>query len=149
MPIHKEECKLNYSPEQLFKLVAEVERYPEFLAPWKDVEVSQKYQNRHGQTIYSTKQRIQLGPIYKQFYTQTTLIPFQSIHIVSTDPTFQKFAINWFFNTDVNNGCRIQFAIDCIASSILLRPVFDIALSEASKTIIRSFENRALLIYGS
>ena len=33
MPTHAEEKFLQYEPEQLFKLVADVERYPEFL-PW-------------------------------------------------------------------------------------------------------------------
>ncbi|MBM3480497.1 MAG: type II toxin-antitoxin system RatA family toxin, partial [Alphaproteobacteria bacterium] len=33
MPTHAEKRLLPYSPEQLFDLVAQVERYPEFL-PW-------------------------------------------------------------------------------------------------------------------
>ena len=33
MPTHAEERVLPYTPEQLFALVADVERYPEFL-PW-------------------------------------------------------------------------------------------------------------------
>src|ERR1700688_4811277 len=33
MPIHAEHRRLSYTPEQLFDLVADIERYPEFL-PW-------------------------------------------------------------------------------------------------------------------
>jgi coenzyme Q-binding protein COQ10 len=148
MALHKEQRRLYYSPRQLFELVAQVERYPEFLPLWQDVRVSKVQQNNSEHPVYFTDQRIQLGPIYKSFRTQTTLIPFHSIHIVSSDPMFRKFAIDWFFKAEKEGGCKIQFTLDCIASSVLLRPVFDITLLEAAKSIVTAFEKRAGFIYG-
>ena len=47
MPTHAEKRRLPYTPEQMFDLVADVEKYPEFL-PWC---VATRIKSRHGDTI--------------------------------------------------------------------------------------------------
>ena len=148
MAIHKEERRLCNSAQQLFELVAHVESYPEFLPLWHDVRVMKNQQNKSEHSVYITDQLIQLGPLFKRFRTQTTLVPFRSIHIISSDPMFQKFTIDWLFIAEKEGGCRIQFTLDCMASSVFLRPIFDITLLQAARSIITAFENRAKLIYG-
>ncbi len=148
MAIHKEERRLCNSPQQLFELVAHVESYPEFLPLWHDAHVMKNQQNNLEHPVYITDQLIQFGSLYKRFRTQTTLVPFHSIRIISSDPMFKRFTIDWLFIAENEGGCRIQFTLDCMASSILLRPIFDIALLEAARSIITAFENRAKFIYG-
>jgi coenzyme Q-binding protein COQ10 len=149
MASHHEQRRLDYSPQQLFELVAHAERYPEFLPLWNNVQVSKIQQNQSAQQVYFTDQTIQLGPVYKRFSTQTTLIPFESIHVVSFDPMFKKFTINWIFTADQQGGCKLHFSLDCIATSVFIRPVIDITLLQAAQSIITAFENRAKVIYGS
>ncbi|MCW8930873.1 MAG: type II toxin-antitoxin system RatA family toxin [Gammaproteobacteria bacterium] len=152
MASHIECHKLCYTPEQLFKLVAQVERYPEFLPLWHSVNVSKEQYNELGQRIYLTEQVIHLGPLYKSFCTQTTLEPFHRIHIDSSDPMFRKFSIDWLFTSGTESngkeaGCQIDFKLNCEASSMLLRPIFDIALMDTARSIVSAFENRARCIY--
>jgi coenzyme Q-binding protein COQ10 len=147
MAIHKETRSLDYSPQQLFELIAEVERYPEFLPLWQEVQVSKTTPQNTDSSVYYTDQVIKLGPFNKQFQTKTILTPFHSIHIDSSDSLFQKFSIDWSFTKDKNDSCRIEFALDCVAASPFLRPVFDLALMESARSIVSTFENRARSLY--
>lgn len=147
MAIHKERRNLCYSPQQIFELVAQVEHYPEFLPLWHNVCVSKEQQNGSDHRVYFTDQGIQLGLLYKRFRTRTTLEPFRHIHIVSSDPLFQHFTIDWLFTPDKEDGCLIEFTLDCVASSVFLRPVFDVVLLNTAQSIISAFENRARFIY--
>ncbi|MCU7798665.1 MAG: type II toxin-antitoxin system RatA family toxin [gamma proteobacterium symbiont of Lucinoma myriamae] len=148
MAIHKESRKLNYSPQQLFDIVADVQRYPEFLPLWQEVHVSKLPRASSEDYSYSTRQTIQLGPVKKCFCTETRLLPFNRIHIQSSDPLFQTFTMNWLFIPDNNNQCIIEFSLNCVASSLFLRPVFDAVLLQMAHSIVSAFENRARFIYG-
>ncbi|RKZ99773.1 MAG: hypothetical protein DRQ45_08225 [Gammaproteobacteria bacterium] len=161
MAIHNERRKLHYSAQQLFELIAQVERYPEFLPLWHQVKVSKNEQNDSGQRVYITDQLIQVGPFYKRFRTKTILEPFHRIHIVSSDPLFRQFSIDWLFlpgkklpgkelpGKELSNQecCQIDFKLNCEASSVFLRPVFDIALMDTARSIVSAFEDRARSIY--
>ena len=50
MPTHAEKRVLPYTPEQLFDLVADIERYPEFL-PWC---VGARIRKRDGNVVTPT-----------------------------------------------------------------------------------------------
>ena len=49
MPTHAEKRNLPYSPEQLFDLVAQVDKYPEFL-PWC---LASRIKKRDGNVFYA------------------------------------------------------------------------------------------------
>ncbi len=132
MAIHKESRKLNYSPQQLFDIIADVERYPEFLPLWQEVKVSKNNHTDSEHFSYYTHQTIQLGPARKRFCTETHLYPFKRIHIQSSDPQ-----------------CVIEFSLNCQAASLLLRPIFDMVLLQTAHSIVSAFERRARLIYGN
>ncbi|RUM94184.1 MAG: hypothetical protein DSZ28_04490 [Thiothrix sp.] len=148
MAVHREIRSLGYTPQQLFELIAEVERYPEFLPLWREVHVSKTTSQNTESSVYFTDQTIRLGPFNKRFRTKTTLEPFSRIHIESSDALFHHFIIDWLFYEEENECCRINFSLDCLASSMLLRPVFDIALMESARSIVTTFENRARSLYG-
>ena len=147
MAIHRERRRLCYSPQQIFELVAQVERYPEFLPLWHSVRVSHKEQTDSEHQVYVTDQVIKIGPLYKRFRTRTTLEAFRRIHVVSTDPLFRQFSIDWSFSSEKEDSCQIDFTLNCEASSFLLQPVFDVALLDTARSIVSAFENRARSIY--
>ena len=98
--------------------------------------------------VYFTEQVIQLGPVRKRFRTKTKLWEFTRILVTSTDPLFRRFSIDWVFIEGEENSCKIEFSLDCEASSAFLRPMFDIALQEAGRSIVSAFEGRARDLYG-
>lgn len=147
MALHRETRSLGYTPQQLFDLIAEVERYPEFLPLWREVHVDKNTSKNTNSSVYFTDQIIQLGPFNKRFRTKTVLEPFTSIHVNSSDALFRQFSIDWLFRPEGDNGCKIEFSLDCVATSVFLRPVFDIALMESARSIVSTFENRARSLY--
>ena len=147
MVAHKEFRRIGYRPKQIFNLVAEVEKYPAFLPLWREARISQRSVNSTGAKVYTTDQILQIGPFRKRFRTHTTLNSPHSIHIASTDSLFRQFSIDWRFLAEKKNTCMIEFELNCVATSPLLRPVFDIALLDAAHTIISAFEERARNIY--
>ncbi len=163
MAIYKERRRLCYSPQQIFELVAQVERYPEFLPLWHYANIAREQQINSSHKVYVTDQVIQLGLVYKRFRTTTTLEANRHIHIVSSDPLFRKFSIDWYFSpikesqdkklagkkgpSEKEGGSQIDFILNCEASSILLRPVFEVVLMDTARSIVSSFENRARSIY--
>ncbi len=153
MAMHRERRRLCYSPQQLFELVAQVERYPEFLPLWHYVNVSKDERNDSEHRVYVTDQVIKLGLLYKRFRTKTTLEPFARINIVSSDPLFRQFTIDWSFSPVKKSPeneveCQIDFTLNCVASSVFLRPVFDVVLMDTAQSIVSAFESRARFIYG-
>lgn len=149
MALHRERRKLDYSCQQLFDIIADVERYPDFLPLWQEVHVSKIHQADNENFSYVTRQTIQLGPVRKHFCTETHLFPFNRIHIQSSDPLFQKFNMEWLLTADNENQCIIEFSLNCLASSLFLRPVFDTVLLQAAQSIVSAFEKRARFVYNT
>lgn len=154
MAFHKEHRRLDYSPQQIFDLVAEVEKYPSFLPLWREARVAHRTEAETGLRVYTTDQVLQIGPFQKRFRTNTNLVPHRSIRVTSTDPLFQRFSIHWAFssvgNSDDNQGagCLIDFSLNCVARSPFLQPVFEVALLDSARSIVSTFEKQARFLYG-
>jgi len=146
MATHNEKRLLPYMPEQIFDLVADVEKYPEFLPLWRSVSV-QRPPGENGTGLYHTEQTLQLGPVQKKFRTETLLERPHRIHVESSDPLFNHFSIQWVFQPQPEAACLVDFSLRCEAGSFLLRPILEVVLMEAAQSIVRAFERRARALY--
>jgi coenzyme Q-binding protein COQ10 len=133
-------------PEQIFDLVADVEKYPEFLPLWYSASILQP-PGGNRRDLYYTEQTLQLGPLQKRFRTETLLERPNRIHVTSRDPLFNHFSIQWVFTPKSEGACLVDFSLRCEASSFLLRPVLEVVLMEMARTIVRTFERRAHTLY--
>jgi coenzyme Q-binding protein COQ10 len=140
MTIHTD-SRIAVAPlETVFDLVADVERYPEFLPLWRDAQVL----GRNG-SVYDTEQTVGLGPITKKFRTRTVLNRPTHIEVSSTDQIFRTFFIRWDFAT-VGRGCRISIALAWDVKSRQLQGAIDQLLPGVARTMVEAFENRARLL---
>lgn len=144
MAIHREKRMLPFSADQIFDLVADVERYPDFLPLWHHANTSRSEDNSD---LYFTRQTLQLGPLRKTFRTETRMQRPGRIRITSNDPLFDKFLIQWLLEARSTHSCMVDFALRCEAASLLLRPVFEVVLGEAAQGIVRAFEQRAYSLH--
>ena len=144
MAIHRERRTLPFSPEQIFDLVADVERYPEFLPLWHAVATSRPVGNSD---LYVTQQTLQLGPVQKTFRTETEMQRPGQIRVTSDDPLFDEFLIHWLLEPHQGHGCLVDFSLRCQAAPLFLRPIFEVVLGEAAQGIVRAFEQRARALY--
>lgn len=142
MPSHREERFLPYSSTQMFNLVADVGRYPEFL-PWC---VGAQIHKREGDTLYADL-IVGFKMIRERFTSKVTLARPDRIEVEYLDGPFRYLKNQWLFR-DAEGGCRIDFYIDFEFRSRILRKLMQPLFQEAVRRMVASFEARARALYG-
>lgn len=138
MTTHRETRIVAASSDRLFTLVADVERYPDYLPMWKSARVY-----RHAGDVYFTQQEIGLGPIRERFRTRTELTRSTHIVVTSADRLFREFGIRWEFEATGDETCRVTVALTWRVRSPLLQRVIDLALPETARKMVSAFERQA------
>lgn len=142
MPSYAEESFLPFTPEQIFDLVADVERYPEFL-PWC---VGARVSRREGDVLIADM-IIGFRMIREQFTSRVTLTRPGKIDVEYTNGPFKYLKNQWIF-IPRDGGCVIDFYIDFEVRSRILRRLLEPLFGEAVRRMVVSFETRARALYG-
>jgi coenzyme Q-binding protein COQ10 len=142
MPTHAEHRVLPYTPEQMFPLVADVERYPEFL-PWC---VAARIRERRPDFI-NADLVIGFRMFRERFTSHVKLDPPNRIDVTYTDGPFRYLNNHWTFER-VPGGCRVDFFVDFEFKSRVLQKVIEMLFSEAVRRMVAAFESRAQQLYG-
>ncbi len=143
MPTHAERRELPYAPEQLFDLVADVDRYPEFL-PWcRGARVFK----REGNVLYCDLV-IGFKMFRERFTSKVTLAPPGRIDVEYIDGPFRHLNNHWLFLPAGEGHCVIDFYIDFEFRSRVLRRALTPLFNEAVRRMISAFDGRARELYG-
>ncbi|OHC83645.1 MAG: ubiquinone-binding protein [Rhodospirillales bacterium RIFCSPLOWO2_12_FULL_67_15] len=142
MPTHAEKRRLPYTPEQMFELVADVEKYPEFL-PWC---VATRVKSRHGDTI--TADMVIGYKVFRERFTSIARLDRAAmrIDIAYQEGPFRFLNNHWVFER-APNGCVIDFYIDFEFSSHLLEKAITVVFNRAVSVMVEAFERRAKAMY--
>src|ERR1051325_8442535 len=143
MPTHAEQRQLPYTPEQLFALVADVERYPEFL-PWC---VGARVRERRPDLIVADL-IIGFRMFRERFTSRVRLDPPRRIDVAYTGGPFRYLNNHGIFER-VPGGCRIDFFVDFEFKSKILQRLIEMLFSEAVRRMVAAFEHRAQALYGT
>lgn len=144
MPTHAERKILPYTPGQMFDLVADIERYPEFL-PWC---VACRVTKTDGPVIWGD---LMVGfKVFRETFTsKVTLHPPGGIDVEYINGPFRYLNNHWkFIPVDGGAGTEIDFFIDFEFRSRLLQVVATTVFNEAVRRMVGAFEIRADVIYG-
>ena len=144
MPTHAERRLLPYTPEQLFDLVADVERYPEFL-PWC---VGARVRERSATTI-TADLLIGFRMVRERFTSRVVLDRPRRIDVSYTQGPFRYLNNHWEFIAQPEGGCLIDFYVDFEFRSRMLQKVIEVLFNEAVKRMVGAFEARARQLYGA
>ena len=146
MPTHAERRILPYSPQQLFALVADVERYPEFL-PWC---VGARVRERRADVIVADL-IVGFRMFRERFTSRVNLRPDEPggprIDVAYTEGPFRYLNNHWIFLSHPG-GCEIDFFVDFEFRSRLLQKAVEMLFNEAVRRMVHSFEARAHRLYG-
>jgi len=140
---YREKKILNYKPEQLFDLVSDIKKYPEFL-PWclgsRVKKISHKQLN--ADLIVGMR-------IYREIFKSNVHLNKDSstIEVEYLKGPFKQLKNKWIFNK-VENGCEVDFYVEFELNSRLLNGVIKAFFEEAVVKMIAAFENRAGKLYG-
>ncbi|HTO82357.1 MAG TPA: type II toxin-antitoxin system RatA family toxin [Methylomirabilota bacterium] len=144
MPTHAERRVLPYRPEQLFDLVADIERYPEFL-PWC---VGVRIRERKGDTMVADL-IIGFKMIRERFTSRVKLDrPGLRIDVAYAEGPFRYLNNHWLFEPMPDGHCRIDFYVDFEFRSHVLQRIIGALFNEAVRRMVSAFETRAKKLYG-
>lgn len=145
MPTHTEKRHLPHPPEQLFDLVADVGRYPEFL-PWC---VAARVLSR-SDTEMVAELAIGFKGIRERFTSRVALDrPNMKIDVEYENGPFKYLENHWHFEPDGAGGCKLDFYVDFEFRSRLLEMLIGKLFDEAVRRMVRAFEQRADALYGA
>ena len=143
MPTHAEERHLPFSQQQLFDLVADIERYPEFL-PWC---AACRVTKREGRLIEADL-LIGFKMVRERFTSRVTLSAPNRIDVEYLDGPFRYLNNHWVFKP-TEDGCVIDFYIDFEFRSRLLQRLMGPLFNEAVRRMVSAFDSRARALYGA
>ena len=143
MPTHSEKRVLPYTPDQLFDLVADIERYPEFL-PWC---VATRITERSGDRLVS-EMVIGFKMFRERFVSRVKLDrEGHRIDVAYAEGPFKYLTNHWVFD-EHPRGCMIDFYVEFEFRSRLLQMVIEVLFHEAVRRMVGAFESRARALYG-
>ena len=143
MPTHAEKRQLPYTQEQLYALVSDVEKYPEFL-PWC---IALRIHKRDPAQI-NADMIIGFKVFREKFTTRISLDPPYRLDVEYLDGPFKYLNNHWIFNPMGEGGCEIEFYVDFEFKSMILQKAIGVVFNEAVQKMINAFEARAHKIYG-
>ena len=158
MPVHAEKRVLPYSVRQLFDLVADIEKYPEFL-PWC---LSARLLRQEG-NVLDWQLVIGFKLFRESFTSKVTLAPPDGqgkyagealppgagrIDVVYIDGPLRHLRNSWVF-LPTEGGAEIDFHVEFEFHSRLLERLIGPLFNEAVRHMVTAFETRAGAIYGS
>jgi len=137
-----------YTPQQMFDLVADIGKYPEFL-PWCTGARIRSTRETSGGKVVEADLIISFKLFRERFTSRVTMHPeSHKIEVEYLDGPF-KYLINyWHFLPD-EKGCIADFHVDFEFKSKVLQGIIGVVFGEAMRRIVKAFENRALALYGS
>ena len=144
MPTHAEQRTLPYRPEQLFDLVADMERYPEFL-PWC---VACRITGREDNVIWGD---LAVGfKVFRETFTsKVTLERPNRIDVAYIKGPFRYLNNHWLFiPVDGGRSTTIDFYVDFEFRSRVLQTVARAAFNEAVRRMVSAFDARARDVFG-
>ena len=139
---------LPYRPDQLFDLVGDVERYPDFL-PWVTrLQASARRSDGEGVTVLDAAAEVGFSIVHERFSTRVRLDePAQAIDVDLISGPFRRLSNRWRFK-DCPSGVELRFEIDFEFKSRLLEHLLAANFHRAVNRLVGCFEDRAKVLYG-
>lgn len=140
---------LPYTPDQLFRLVGDIEHYPEFV-PWLTaMRTWNAAQVAPGLTSIDAEAQVGFSFLKEKFATRVLRDePAKEILVSLLYGPFRKLKNQWKFSPDPG-GARIDFSIDFEFKSRLLDGILAANMDKAVNRLIGCFESRARNLYGA
>ncbi|MFN4158353.1 MAG: type II toxin-antitoxin system RatA family toxin [Gemmobacter sp.] len=149
MPTHREIKMLPWSAAQMYALVADVPRYPEFL-PWNAAaRIRSRAPLPGGGELMEADLVISFKVFRERFGSRVKLYPAR--HHIETeyiDGPFKVMRSTWTFRDQPGGGCEVEFFVDFEFRNAILQGIIGVVFNDAMQRIVRAFERRAAALYG-
>lgn len=131
-----------YSAEQMYRLVNDVDAYPEFLPGCTGSRVLDNSGDQMTAAVDVSK-----AGISKTFTTRNTLISNQSILMQLVDGPFRKLTGGWHFTSLGDDACKVELSLDFEFTNMLVEMAFGRIFKELANNMVQAFSQRAKEVY--
>jgi coenzyme Q-binding protein COQ10 len=147
MPSFETRRQVPFTPHEMFDLIADVERYPEFLPLCEGLRVLSRDDDGDPRTLVAAMDVGYKG--IRETFTSRVILD-RAVPTVRTDLVqgpFNKLVNMWDF-AETPGGCDVRFFIDYEFKSMMLQMLVGGVFEQAFGRFAEAFEERAHMIYG-
>jgi coenzyme Q-binding protein COQ10 len=149
MPTFRSTRPVQYSADQMFDLVADVERYPEFVPLCEELRILRRIAGEDGTEMLVASMRVGYKAINEAFTSRVTLDrENRQILVEYVDGPFKFLENRWTFRPKPN-GSDIEFYIRYEFKSVILGRLMGSVFDRAFRRFSQAFEERAKSVYGA
>ena len=149
MPSYEERRILPYSPEQMFAVVADVERYPEFVPLCQSLRIRQRTSRGDGTEIVVADMTVSFKLVRETFTSRVTLDrPNLKIMVEYLKGPFSNLENRWTFEPKSETDCDVGFFLSYEFRSRMLAMLMGTMFDTAFQRFAAAFEKRADAVYG-
>ncbi|WP_180901862.1 type II toxin-antitoxin system RatA family toxin [Martelella soudanensis] len=147
MPEFNTTRHVNHSADRMFDLVADVERYPQFL-PLCEALTVRSSREKDGKTLLIADMTVGYKGIRESFTTQVLLNQAErKIDVSYVDGPFRFLDNRWRFEPEGEGACAIRFYINYEFKNRILGAMMGSMFERAFRKFSEAFETRADEIY--
>ena len=144
MPGIRETRRLPYSAEQMFDLVADVARYPEFL-PWV---VATRVRSDDGQEMVADM-LVGFKALREKFTSRVLKERPNRLEVIYIDGPMRDLDNVWHFRASPDGGCELDFCVEFSFKNKMFEMLAGSYFDRAFHKMVAAFETRADELYGS
>lgn len=143
MPIVNQSSLVPYSAEQMYQLVNDYEKYPQFLSGC----IGAKTISRGNNELEAELQIQKLG-ISQSFSTHNKMLPNERIEMKLVNGPFRQLQGAWNFQPFDEQSCKISLYLEFEFSNPIVGMVFGKIFNELTLKMVNAFKQRAKEVYG-
>jgi len=148
MPMFNSTRRVKHSPRQMFALVADIEKYPQFLPLCEGLTVRRRTPRDGGGEVLLADMTVGYRAIRETFTSRVTLDPANlKILVEYVDGPFRYLENRWSFKPS-EAGSEVGFFISYEFASRMLGLLMGAMFDKAFRKFAEAFERRADAIYG-
>jgi coenzyme Q-binding protein COQ10 len=149
MPRFSSKRRVRHSAQQMFDLVADIERYPEFVPLCKSLKIRQRTAKPDGIEIVIADMTVSFKLVREAFTSRVTLDrPNLKIMVEYLQGPFSNLENRWTFEPRGEEACDVGFFIAYEFKSRLLAMLMGTMFDAAFQRFAAAFEKRADAVYG-
>jgi coenzyme Q-binding protein COQ10 len=149
MPSFRNRRRVQHSAQQMFDLVADVERYPEFVPMCRDLKVRRRSTEEDDRETLVADMTVAYNLVRESFRSRVTLDrPQLQILVEYLEGPFSHLENRWTFRPLGESECEVEFYIDYEFRSRVLGMLMGTMFDAAFRRFAAAFERRADVIYG-
>lgn len=149
MPVVKNQRRVNHRPDEMFDLVADVERYPQFVPLCEGLKVRSRRQTEEGREVIVAAMTIGYK-LFRETFTSRVLLDRAARTIIVTyvDGPLSQLENRWQFSPAGETSCLVDFYLSYQLRSRTLAAVMGTVFDKVFGRFAEAFERRADVVYG-